>query len=420
MTATLMAPSLLSPANTSSDAHWERAYRRLESERDTLADQLGQKFEELHWLRTLATRLTVTDPTTELQRVADDVLPNLRTILRSELVVLVQEASSKAAPHRHVGGTNHAPLICSTSTVDEQAVIELTKQFEQYAARGPIVFNRDANCQLTPLATSASNVVAVPLMHSQARYGWLIALNRVVPPTMRPRAPSDLRSEEFGTYEAGLLATAASMLAGHSRNVELFRAEESLRVSVIETITGALDARDPYTCGHSRRVGELGVEIARRQGFTVAECERMYVTGLLHDVGKIGIPDAILKKADKLTDDEFDVIRQHPAIGHAILSPLKGLAYVLPGVLHHHERVDGRGYPHGLAGDDIPLMARILAVADSYDAMTSSRAYRNAMPSEKAIGILREHAGTQWDRDAVAAFLDSRPATSDGPPSGLP
>jgi HD-GYP domain-containing protein (c-di-GMP phosphodiesterase class II) len=245
-------------------------------------------------------------------------------------------------------------------------------------------------------------------MHSQARYGWLIALNRNVPRAGRQHEPSDLLSEEFGSYEAGLLSTAATMLAGQARNVELFRAEESLRVSVIETLTGALDARDPYTCGHSRRVGEYGVQIARLQGFTALECERIYITGLLHDVGKIGIPDAILKKADKLTNDEFEVIRQHPAIGHAILSPLKGLAYVLPGVLHHHERVDGRGYPHGLCGEEIPIVARILAVADSYDAMTSSRAYRSAMPAEKAVSILHEHAGTQWDREAVAAFLSSR------------
>jgi HD-GYP domain-containing protein (c-di-GMP phosphodiesterase class II) len=126
---------------------------------------------------------------------------------------------------------------------------------------------------------------------------------------------------------------------------------------------------------------------------------------LLHDVGKIGVSDSTLRKPDKLTDEEFAEIKRHPDEGWAILRDLEQLSYVLPGVLHHHERVSGGGYPDGLTGDSIPLDARIMAVADAYDAMTSDRAYRGGMPHERAIEILRQGAGTQWDADVVAAFL---------------
>jgi HD-GYP domain-containing protein (c-di-GMP phosphodiesterase class II) len=248
----------------------------------------------------------------------------------------------------------------------------------------------------------------------------LIALNRAAAPGVtgmsQPDGPaegfhcdrpplSDMNSSDFGTREVGLLMTAAGMLAGHARNVALFRAEENLRVGVIETITAALDARDPSTCGHSRRVGRHAARTARHMGCSPEECERIYITGLLHDVGKIGVPDDILKKSDRLTDEEYEIIKQHPVTGHSILIRLKDLAFVLPGVLHHHERMDGHGYPHGLSGEAIPLDARILAVVDSYDAMTSNRIYRNGMNEARALEILRSDAGAQWDKNVVASFL---------------
>jgi HD-GYP domain-containing protein (c-di-GMP phosphodiesterase class II) len=129
------------------------------------------------------------------------------------------------------------------------------------------------------------------------------------------------------------------------------------------------------------------------------------MAGLLHDIGKIGVPDYVLGKPDRLTDEEFAQIKRHPEIGCAILKHLKQLHFVLPGVLHHHESFDGRGYPHGLAGDSIPLLGRIIAVADAYDAMTSDRPYRSGMPTEKAEAILRSGAGKQWDPRMIEAFF---------------
>jgi len=148
--------------------------------------------------------------------------------------------------------------------------------------------------------------------------------------------------------------------------------------------------------------------LAEQLGYSQEEAQRMYLTGLLHDVGKIGVSDATLNKPSKLTDKEFAEIKRHPHEGWVILQGLDSLAYVMPGVLQHHERFDGTGYPDGLLGEDISLDGRILAVADAYDAMTSDRPYRKGMPNEKAEAILIEGAGTQWDANVVNAFIDIR------------
>lgn len=383
------------------------AKQEVESERDALADQITQNFEELHWLRNLATALSGTDARTDMQTAAFDVLQDLRDLVRAEAVVVVADALDDG--ERNLGGNDYMDVRqtawAGDNPLNHVDFLSLMAQIRTAAVSGPIVFNTGSTLQSVPLQTSARNVVAVPLVQSRTSYGWLIALNRVLPSHAEEQHPSDLLSPEFGSLEVGLLTTVATMLAGHARNVHLFRAEENLRVSVIEAMTGALDARDPYTCGHSQRVGQFASRIAARLGLPADFCERIYITGLVHDVGKIGVPDDILKKPGRLTNEEFDVIKQHPTIGHAILKPLKGLSYVLPGVLYHHERIDGRGYPDRLSGDEIPFDARILAVADGYDAMTSNRAYRDGMSLERAVQILQENAGEQWDRDVVEAFV---------------
>jgi HD-GYP domain-containing protein (c-di-GMP phosphodiesterase class II) len=134
--------------------------------------------------------------------------------------------------------------------------------------------------------------------------------------------------------------------------------------------------------------------------------QEIYLAGILHDIGKIGIPDHVLLKAGPLTDEEYETIKQHPVIGYRIIEQLSKLNFTLPGILHHHERWDGNGYPHKLKGEEIPLVARILAVADSFDAMTSSRPYRHHMPLERARKIISEGAGVQWDPDIVRVFLN--------------
>lgn len=173
----------------------------------------------------------------------------------------------------------------------------------------------------------------------------------------------------------------------------------------IEAIAGAIDARDGYTHGHSRNVTEYALAIGRRMGLPPEEERALRGAALLHDIGKIGIPDHILNKPGALTPDERAVMESHSEIGYEILLRAPSLQALLPGVRFHHERMDGRGYPSGLSGDRLPMQARIIAVADTFDALTSDRVYRKRMTVEKAADILREGRGTQWDAGCVDIFL---------------
>ena len=175
-------------------------------------------------------------------------------------------------------------------------------------------------------------------------------------------------------------------------------------LATVEALASTVDAKDAYTRGHSGRVATYAAAIAAALDLPATDIARIRQAGILHDVGKIGVPDAILLKPDKLTAEEFAVIAEHPAIGEHILQGLPFLQEILPAVRHHHERWDGGGYPDGLAGDAIPADAAILAVADGFDAMTSSRTYRPALPTAEAIRRVREGAGTQYDSHVVAAF----------------
>jgi len=170
-------------------------------------------------------------------------------------------------------------------------------------------------------------------------------------------------------------------------------------------MANSIDARDPYTKGHSERVTSYAVMIAEKLKLSLEELERLRYAGLLHDIGKIRIRDHILHKPGRLTDAEFTEMKKHPEYGVEIMEPVKAFQTILPAMLHHHERFDGRGYPHGLAAENIPLSARILCVADCFDAMTSDRPYRKGMPVDDAVSELFKNKNTQFDPELVDIFL---------------
>lgn len=194
------------------------------------------------------------------------------------------------------------------------------------------------------------------------------------------------------------------------RTAELEAKNKELRTAYLSTVRAlseAVDAKDPYTRGHSERVGVYASRIARELGCERPFIERIYLAGLLHDIGKIGVPDAIIGKPDRLTPAEYDLMKRHPEIGARILEPVAFLADIVPCVRHHHEWYDGsaRGYPERLASVEIPYPSRIILVADTVEAMTSDRPYRNALPFERVIDEIRCFRGTQFDPDAADAFL---------------
>ena len=170
-----------------------------------------------------------------------------------------------------------------------------------------------------------------------------------------------------------------------------------MSMQIVQTLVKTIDAKDSYTNGHSARVAQYSVMLAKRMGFKEEELGRLEYTALLHDVGKIGVSDAILNKKGKLTEEEYAIIKEHSEIGAQILSTITELPDVAVGARYHHERYDGKGYPDGLKGEEIPLFARIIAVADSYDAMTSKRSYRGALPQELVRQEITRGIGTQFD-----------------------
>jgi putative nucleotidyltransferase with HDIG domain len=182
-----------------------------------------------------------------------------------------------------------------------------------------------------------------------------------------------------------------------------------LFISTIKSLAAAIDAKDPYTRGHSDRVARYSLAIAREMSLDKDTLERVQIAALLHDIGKIGIDDAVLRKPDRLTDEEFAIIKRHPSMGANIMEPIKQLKDIIPGMRHHHEAFDGNGYPEGLAGGEIPLIARIIAVADTFDAMTSDRLYQKAMDDDFVIKTLMRLSGTRYDPKMVQAFIAAHP-----------
>ncbi len=210
-------------------------------------------------------------------------------------------------------------------------------------------------------------------------------------------------------YCTGLADIASLAMSNLKRiDIELRHNEErhGFLLGTVSALVSAIDAKDTYTCGHSERVAWLSKEIAKQLELDPVTIEQIHICGLVHDIGKIGIPESILQKPSRLTDEEFERIKEHPVIGVQILKDVPQLKPVLSGVRSHHERWDGRGYPDGTAGEDTPLFGRILGIADAFDAMCSSRAYRDGLCREDVLNEMTACAGSQFDPKLVALFMN--------------
>jgi len=242
------------------------------------------------------------------------------------------------------------------------------------------------------------NIIAVPLYGNDKIAGMMVAANRINKP-------------DFDSIDMKLFTTVANECAVFIENGRLFKELEELFIGSLRALTNSIDAKDDYTRGHSERVAFIARWIAEklvRQGKLAQEdVHKVYLAGLLHDIGKIGVDESVLRKCGALDEDEVRQIKAHPSIGASILSDIKQMSDIVPGILSHHERPDGKGYPRGLSGTQIPLKGKIVMLADSFDAMTSKRTYRNAMSIEEALAEIEKGLGTQFDKEIGRIFLES-------------
>jgi len=220
---------------------------------------------------------------------------------------------------------------------------------------------------------------------------------------------SDRPGDSFIRDDVEFLKTLASHVGVAARNAQLYRSLEISYLDTVAALAAAVDAKDAYTRGHSERVMRNAVHLARAVGMVKHELEMIRYSALLHDVGKIGLPTHILSTKEKLTSEEYDLVKQHPVIGYEIVKPISFLRAALDGIRYHHERWDGRGYPDGLSGEDIPYMARLLALADTWDAMAHDRFYRRARTPEEIVTEFKECSGTQFDPELVPTAITILP-----------
>jgi HD-GYP domain-containing protein (c-di-GMP phosphodiesterase class II) len=348
---------------------------------------LDRSFTEREWLRQLNQQRAVRKRSVGQQ--SRQSLESLRTLLKAEAVAVFLYQDIQ------LNNCGLEPMITGRATWTLDNVRALMQRVQKPALGDSLILN-SISMQLQ--SSQLHSCIVVPIGNIEP-IGYVVAINH-------RNVAIDRDHPGFSSGDAELLHELAGYLLSDGNSNILIQESEQLVWGTLRAMSNAIEARDPYTHGHSERVAHVSYEIAVRMQLSEVACQEIYLAGILHDIGKIGIPDHVLMKPGKLTQEELLIIQRHPEIGHRILEELGKLKFALPGVLYHHERMDGTGYPHRLRGDAIPLMARIIAVSDAFDAMTSSRVYRNAMDRQRACEILRQGVGTQWDDHAVSACLD--------------
>jgi HD-GYP domain-containing protein (c-di-GMP phosphodiesterase class II) len=354
----------------------------LDSELTQLSNHLANAYEELDLVYQISGGMRINRPANDFFKQA--CLDVLEVMGVEGLGVALGEAHVRRQPPVLYGQLSLPP-----GTVHRLAQ-ELIPALQQ--RKGPLLINNLAGDKaFSWLGTSTNQLMAVPLQRQDMVLGCFFALNKT--------------AGDFDSHDAKLLNSIANESAIYLENAMLFEDAHGLMMGLLHSLTSAVDAKDAYTCGHSERVALLARHLAIEAGLGDSFAERAYMTGLLHDVGKIGVPEGVLQKTGRLTPEEFEQMKKHPQIGARILQDIRQISDVIPGVLHHHERFDGQGYPANLVGENIPLMGRIICLADCFDAMTSNRTYRKAMPLEVALTEIRRCSGTQFDPSLTEAFL---------------
>jgi hypothetical protein len=366
------------------------------SENETLSANLASTYEELTLLYRISGSMKVNQPPTEFFR---NICQNLIEVMH------VSAAAAFVRPHAASGQpellmrAGHLPLA-------ELEVRSLTRHCleprlaslaagaggESLQQRGIIdnAFRSDGGAW-----TGIQRVVVAPMMAEDALTGMLVGFNKT--------------TGDFDSVDLKLISSIANQASVFLTNHRLYAEVQDLLMGVLHALSSSIDAKDPYTSGHSSRVAVLSRRLAERMGLAPAVVQRIYLSGLLHDIGKIGVPEHVLRKPGRLTDEEFAQMKQHPGIGARILGGIRQLEQVVVGIYTHHERLDGKGYPQGLKGDQWPIEGRIVGLADAFDAMTSQRPYRQSLALPGVLEEIKRLSGTQFAPVVVETFLAMDP-----------
>lgn len=382
----------------------------LEEELDEMTQELSLAYEELSLLYDISSSVGTM---LNVDRLPIEVLNKAMNLLEVEYgyLMLFDDEDFKLKIKAAIGFDPEKLNKFKTEFNAEEGISSQVIREGKYIIRSNIQSSKDIHEHILGL----NHILCVPMKHKDEPIG-IITLG-------------DKRSgEPFLTPEAKLLFALATLVSTTIQNARFFSQLQDLFITTISSLSSAIDEKDAYTHGHSKRVTEFSLDIANMLKMTKKDKNILELAARLHDLGKIGVSETILSKPGKLDDEEWKIMKAHPlkairilqpadeeiidalsAVREArLLIPKEDMKNIIPGIKHHHERYDGKGYPDGLTGENIPLTARIIAVADAYDAMTSKRAYRDAMPEEKALEELKKNAGYQHDPNIVETFLQTR------------
>jgi len=382
-----------------------QAETKAEKQIEMVGTELSQTYEELVLLHKLSTNMKVTESDANFLQIACDSLTEIVCV--EGIAILLEKTIDDKQQLVVTAGSGLIDIDEQTAAILHSGLME-----EINSGKEALLDSEVDSAFKYDWPDNINNIIAVPLYgkektesgitgkneNSNCIMGLMVAINRI-------------GKQDFDSTDINLFNSVAGGCAVFVENGRLFKDLKELFIGSLKALTSSIDAKDKYTHGHSERVAFISRWIAEklseREQLDEEQIHMVYLAGLLHDIGKIGIEEVVLRKKGKLTEQEFNRIKQHPSIGAGILHEIKQMRDIIPGVLSHHERVDGRGYPDGLVGEKIPLTGKIVGLADSFDAMTSKRTYRDAMTVEHALEEIEKGLGTQFDEKVGRVFLDS-------------
>ncbi|MCE9590963.1 MAG: HD domain-containing protein [Planctomycetes bacterium] len=359
---------------------------RRNGELQSMSRQLGDSYEELSLLYKLSTGMTVNQPPAQYLTEACRELQEVGGF-RWMALQLVDDPDRL---HKLTGSVfASGPVGCEGDALRQIGRQLMTQVGDN---TGPRIIDDTTTVGIPELPALSRQLLVVPLVREHKFFGVLIGGDK-------------LDDTHISSVDAKLCNSLAIGLTIFLENAMLYEDMQAMFMGTLHALTNSIDAKDSYTHGHSERVALVSRQLARAAGLPEETCERVYISALVHDVGKIGVPEAVLTKPGHLTSEEFALIKMHPEIGAHILRDIRQMQDLIPGVLYHHERWSGGGYPTGVAGEQIPLFGRLICLADSFDAMSSNRTYRQALTLEQVLHEIRRCAGTQFDPVLAELFV---------------